>query len=395
MREIRPLTEADVDAAVAIRSFAQWGKNDEEHKRRFAKNVPRTLGSFEDGALAAVATMLELETYVGGATAALGGLAGVTTAPTHRRRGHVAELLRAWFERLHEKGIGLSGDFPFDPSFYARYGYQTIINHGKLDLPVGRLPKGNHDAVAVGADRFEDLRAIHAAYARRFSLTLTRADEGRDYWQVITAPFWRDQPYDVFLMDGAYLVIGIDESEEGPGFPKVVVRDHAYSSPRGRASLLAFLADLAGQVEQVRIHLPWGDPLLAMWSAQYTSETASYQVRVVDVARALAPLRAGHESRFTARLRDDDCPWNDGTFAVELTRDGCSAQRVPGGAATTGARGWHVELGIAAFAAVLFGAVDPAAALATGLAQGDVQPLVELSRLLAGHPSYIPEADHY
>lgn len=395
MREVRQLTEADVDAAVAIRTFAQWGKNDAAHKRRFTDNVPKTLGSFQDGELAAVATMLELETYIGGTTATIGGLAGVTTAPNQRRRGHVAGLLRAWFRRLHDKGIGLSGDFPFDPPFYARYGYQTIINYGKFDMPIERLPSGSHDAVEIGPARFDEVKAIHAAYARRFSLALTRADTTREYWQVVTAPFWRDEPYNVYLMDGAYVVIAIDDSEEGPNFPKVFVRDYAYSSPRGRASLLAFLADLAGQVVRVRIHLAHGDPLLAMWSSSYTTETHSYQVRVVDLAVALAPLRSERETSFTLRLRDRDCPWNDGLFAVELTREGSVVTRLPGDPGVVEPRGPHVAMGIAEFAALLFGATEPASALATGLAEGDSQPLVDLSRLLAGHPSYIAEADHY
>lgn len=394
MREVRPLAEADIDAAVAMRSFAQWGKNDEAHKRRFAVNVPRTLGSYAGGELAAVASMLEFETYVGGVTTTIGGLAGVATAPQHRRRGHVAALLRAWFERLHERDIGLSGDFPFDPTFYARYGYQTISNYGTFDMPIERLPSGSHDAAAIGPDRFDEVRAIHAAYASRFSLPLTRKDTTRDYWQVITAPFWRDQPYDVFLLDGAYVVIGIDESEAGPTFPKVIVRDYGYSSPQGRSSLLAFLADLAGQVVRVRIHLAHGDPLLAMWNATYVTETHCYQVRIVDLERALAALRAERESSFTLQLSDPDCPWNDGVFAVELSPGGCVARRLPG-AAPGASRGPHVAMGVAACAAVLFGATDPGSALATGLAEGDLQPLVDLSRLLAAHPSYIPEADHY
>ncbi|HET8986348.1 MAG TPA: sterol carrier protein domain-containing protein, partial [Trueperaceae bacterium] len=88
--------------------------------------------------------------------------------------------------------------------------------------------------------------------------------------------------------------------------------------------------------------------------------------------------------------RDDDCPWNHGLFEVELTRSGCLARRT----SVEGTRA-RVAMGIGALAALLFGATDPATALATGLAEGDLQPLVDLSRLLAGHPSYIPESDHY
>jgi predicted acetyltransferase len=320
----------------------------------------------------------------------IGGLAGVTTAPSQRRRGHVAGLLRAWFQRLHERGIGLSGDYPFDPAFYARYGYQVIENSGRLELPIERLPTGTHDAVQIGPARYGELKQIHAAYASRFSLALTRANSNRDQWQYVIAPSWREQPYDVFLMDGAYVVVGIDEGDDGPTFPKVFVRDYAYSSPAGRAAILAFLADLAGQVVRVKIHLAHGDPLLTLWSSRYGSETHSYQVRVVDVTAALAPLRSERESSFTLQLHDEDCPWNDGVFAVELTQAGAVVRR----SSATGTRA-RVAMGIGAFAALLFGATDPATSRATGLVEGDLGPLVDLSRLLAGHPSYIPEADHY
>ena len=392
-REVRQVAESDIDAAVAIRTFAQWGKNDEEHRQRFAKNVPRTLGSYQDGELAAVATMLELETYLAGTKVTLGGLAGVTTAPTHRRSGHVAGLLRAWFHRLHERGIGLSGEFPFDPSFYARYGYQTIANDGGVDMPIERLPAGSHDAVAIGTGRIAEVKAIHAAYAQRFSLTPTRTDTARDHWQNVTAPAWRPAPFDVFLMDGAYAVIGIDDSQEGPDHPKVVVRDHAYTTPRGRAALLAFLADLAGQVERVKVRLAPGDPLLALWSNSYVTEPHCYQVRVVDVVTALAPFRSERETSFTLLLSDRDCPWNDGAFAVELTRSACEVTRLPG--AGSGSNGPRVAMEVATLAALLFGVMDPGAALATGKAEGDAQPLVDLSRLLALHPAFITGADHF
>lgn len=395
MREIRPLTDADIDAAVTIRSFAQWGDDDDAHRRRFAMYVHRCLGSFQDGGLAAVAVMHELDVHLAGATTTLGGLAGVATSPTQRRRGHVAGLLRAWFERLHDRGVGLSGEFPFDPSFYARYGYQTLLNGRVLDLPVERVPSGSHDAVALAEDRWHELTPIHDAYARRFSLALARTDDARDHWRTVLAPFWARTPYHVFLMEDAYLVFDIDDSRDGPDHPQVRVRDHAYASPRGRDAVLAFLADLAGQVRRVRIHVPPGDPLVAMWNSWYTAESVSYQVRVVDIERALQPLRAERERRFTLRLTDDDCPWNDGVFEVELTGDGCSVSRSTDTVRSAGPGGADVAIDVATLAAVMFGAIDPAAALATGLAEGDLATLTDLARLVGGRPCFVSEADHF
>lgn len=401
MRAVRPLDANDVDAAVAIRVFAQWGRDDDSHRQRVRDNLPRTLGSFEDGVLAAVAVMLDLDVNVAGAPAVIGGLAGVTTAPTQRRRGHVAALLRTWFQRLHERGIGLSAEFPFDPSFYARYGYQTLANGTALEVPTARLAawrrgadgaRVRYDAVELGPARWGDLVAIHDAYAGRFSLALRRSDASRDHWRSVLAPAWSSRRYHAFLMQDAYVVLTIDDPDDGPGHPKALVRDMAYATPAGRAAVLALLADLDGQVDSVRIHLPPGDPLLTMWRDRYPVESVSVQARVVDVVRALAPLRSDQEAGFTLHLRDSDCPWNDGSFAVELTPAGCSV--VPSSRSGPNAR-QAVSLDVNALAAVLFGAVDPAAALATGLADGDLAPLVQLGRLLAGHPTFVAEADHF
>lgn len=395
MREVRPLTAADIDAAVAIRSFAQWGRVDDDHKQRFARSVPRSLGSFQDGTLAAIATMHEFDVYVGGSKVTFGGLAGVATSPTHRRKGHVAGLLRAWYERLHDDGIGLSGEFPFDPSFYARYGYQTLVNGCVFDMPVERLPRGAHDAVEIGPDRWAELAPIHAAYARRFSLALARTDAMRDHWRTVLAPFWATTPFHAFLMEDAYLIFSVDDSQDAPTYPKVLVRDVAYASPAGRDAVFAFLADLAGRVARVRIHLPPGDPLLAMWSSWYATESISYQVRVVDVERALAPLRGEHERSFSLLLRDGECPWNDGVFDVQLTADGCSAKRSPSAARAVGPGAADVALDVNTLAALLFGAVDPAAAVATGLAEGDGGAIIDLARLVSGCPTYVSTADHF
>ena len=395
MREVRPLGDGDVAAAVAIRAFAQWGRDDDAHRERYARYVPRTIGSFADGTLAAIATVHELDAYVAGVKTTVGGLAGVATAPAHRRRGHVAGLLRAWFERLHADGIGLSAEFPFDPSFYARYGYQTLLNGRVLDIPIERLPAGQHDAVEVDHDGLAALHAVHETYARRFSLALARTDGSRDHWRNVAAPYWATTPFHVFRLEDAYVIIGIDDSKDDADHPKVRVRDMAYASPEGRDGVLAFLAGLAGQATRVRIHLPPGDPLVAMWNTWYTTESISYQVRVVDVERALAPLRAERERRFSLLIRDGDCRWNDGVFDVELTRDGCSAKRVSGSARGVGPGAADVALDVNALAALLFGASDPASALATGSAEGDREALTDLSRLLGGRPAFVSEADHF
>lgn len=150
-RSVRLIADADFDAAMAMRSFAFGHPLSDEHREFLRSNAAHILGSFEDGELKSVATMWPFTAYVGGARKPLGGLASVATEPTARRRGHVADLLRAWFTRLCESGCGLSADSPFDPRFYARYGYQSVPHGYLLRPPMDALGP----AEAVDAQRLD------------------------------------------------------------------------------------------------------------------------------------------------------------------------------------------------------------------------------------------------
>src|SRR5690606_6006025 len=104
----------EVEAAMGIRSFAFGHPVNDDHREFVLRYRDQILGSFEDGRLQSVATMWPFTAYVGGVVKPLGGLASAATAPTARRRGHMASLLAGWFESLHQRGVGLCADSPFD-----------------------------------------------------------------------------------------------------------------------------------------------------------------------------------------------------------------------------------------------------------------------------------------
>src|SRR5690606_41430847 len=162
-RAVRLIEEHDSDAAMAIRGFAYGHPRNDEHRSFLERNAPHILGSFQDGELVSVATMWPFTAYVGGARKPLGGLASVATEPTARRRGHVADLLRAWFTRLCESGCGLSADSPFDPRFYARYGYQSVPHGYLLRPPMDALSP----AEAVDAQRRDPRAYAYSSPAGR------------------------------------------------------------------------------------------------------------------------------------------------------------------------------------------------------------------------------------
>jgi hypothetical protein len=78
---------------------------------------------------------------VRGSLLGMGGVWGVTTHPTARRRGICRQLLARLFASLRESGEVLSGLYPFRESFYERMGYITFPQLRKAEFsPLALAP---------------------------------------------------------------------------------------------------------------------------------------------------------------------------------------------------------------------------------------------------------------
>ncbi len=384
---VRPLVEDDLEDLLDGLSIAFGeppggpGERVEAHVRG---ELPFTLGSFEDGRLASSAAMLPFEMFVGGARQRVGGLAGVQTAPWARRRGHVAGLLQAWFERLRDGGVGWCTEDPFDPGFYARYGFQSLPNGRVVEVPPSWFGGGRPpDAERLTGGDLAELAGIHRAFARRYSFALTRDDAARDGWGRVGRAWWMRGDRHAYLLEDAYLVF----ERFGEGTRELRVTDLAWATPEGRERLGRFLRSFEGQVERVRLHLPPGDRLLLDASARHAARTKLLQVRVVDVAAALAPLAAPRTSRWRLALEDDQCPWNRGVFDVRLGPEGCSAERGDGPA--------DARLHVRDLAALIAGGAVPAVLLADGRAEGEPEALHALAELMRDQPTFQAEIDDF
>jgi predicted N-acetyltransferase YhbS len=83
----------------------------------------QTLCAFDDGVLAAKMLTLPLGIYWNGAVVDCGGITAVSTLPSHRRRGHVRELLRRSFITMRESGQSLALLWASMAAIYQRFGF--------------------------------------------------------------------------------------------------------------------------------------------------------------------------------------------------------------------------------------------------------------------------------
>lgn len=394
MRELRRLTEDDLIAAQAVRSAAFGQPADREAAyARMRPLLPHTIGAFENGRLVSVATVAPFEVHLGGTPRPFGALAGVATAPEARRRGHVAALMNAWFNDLHDAGVGFAGEYPFDHAYYARFGFQTVPHGRRLEVPIARFKQqleiaglGRLRADAEQVDHFDPrVAAVHEAFAPTFDLTLKRKREPpRDTWATAMTPTWDPNDRYTYLLEGGYVSLKLGSGDT------LEVRDFGYLNPEARWGIVAFIAALEGNFDKARLFLPPGDPLVNEWQAHFGVRTNVYQLRIVDLARALEPFVPEAAGELRLALRDPDCRWNDGIFDIAFSQHGCLVKRAPAGSVTA-----DVSLGQRALLTLLWGAVPVRTLVATGMAEGDPKALAALAGLRGGRTAFYPEADGY
>ena len=107
--ELRNLTFDDFDASVDLSQYAfQYSVTAEQREERRSRFKPEQVwGIFDHDKLEAQLTVIPLQLYIQGRVFEMGGIAGVSSWPEHRRRGNVA-LLDPACAPSDERRVGVS-----------------------------------------------------------------------------------------------------------------------------------------------------------------------------------------------------------------------------------------------------------------------------------------------
>jgi hypothetical protein len=265
-------------------------------------------------------------------------------------------------------------------------GWQSLMNGLFVSLPLERLPKPRHvEARRLEAEAAaERLEPLHRLWAAHYNGPLARGPKAaRPFGEVVQRP-WETRPRPVYELDGAYCVIELARKD---GETELTVVDYAFAGPEGRKNLLAFLSLFSGQAGVVHLHLPSDDPLAADGQPFMRPNHHNVQARVVDVKHALAALSPTTGARFSLRVHDDFCAWNNTTTLLEFSRGHLDLK--------PWAQSPDVDIDVRGQAALLMGGLTAGAALRSGLASGEPEPLRALAALSGGRPVFMPRADYF
>jgi predicted acetyltransferase len=391
---IRPMTEDDLEQLFRIRQIAFFDNTDTTDPsiiEHHLKMLPYRYGCFIDGELASTATWWPYRVMFYGERRRAAGLASVSTALAHRRKGCVAALLSDGLVRARDEKLAWSFEHPFDPRYYARFGWETVRNGNLFRVPTEHLFTriSSHTTMRQVDPDDENNRArfaeIHAAFAKPYNFMMTRDDGLRDTWEMFFhGAIWQENHrVNVFLGEHAYAIL---QMQRGPEGQVVDVIDYAYDAPAGRQELFNLLGQFHGQSQFIDILLPSDDPLTMDWCTFAAKHPNSLQARIVDVIEALQMTRPEQAVSFTLDVEDTFCDWNNGVFEVDASPTGTAAR------ATT--KRADIELGVGTLARILSGSLDVRNAVRCGLLGGDESAIKALG-LLATHACHLPTADYF
>jgi predicted acetyltransferase len=318
--------------------------------------------AYEDDDPVACAASTAMTQNVRGALLGMGGVWGVATLPAARRKGYCRRLIGRLLDADHRSRRPLSVLYPFRESFYQRMGYVTLPQVPKARFKPSALAPllkldlaGEVDLMGIdaGYEVYRDyLRQIQPEIHGLALSDLGNkagAEKNRSWVALATVD---DRPVGLMLYE-----------LRGAGDHKVALRVSRfyYSTSQGRYLLLRWIARHIDQAQEVEMWLaPFEVPETWLADMGVTVETEGWAPmgRVADVAQLDdCGVRTG-PGRFSARITDSLCPWNEGAWRFETVDGGLHVATVQPDDAG-GARRVDCDLTIQALTTLVYGTHDP------------------------------------
>jgi len=294
-------------------------------------------------------------------------------------------LMTAQLHGLHDSGgEAVAILTASEAGLYGRFGYGQSINRHLFQVAHGaafHAGVGTDNVIEIRADRAPDIvKPLYAKVAATRHGYLARTDE---VWAMrfsdhellrdgASKKRWAVHPdgYAAYRVKSAW-------TERGPNF-SLQVDEICAATDRAFASLWRYLLDF-DLTRQVNYDKGWiDDPLLDLLHdprSVIVNTRDHIWLRIVDLDRAIGLRGYSAPARVVVDITDSFCPWNAGTWTLELGQTGGTAVRTTATA--------EVSLDIRDLAACFLGGTPLGRLVTAGLVSGDPAPLLELGAALS------------
>lgn len=254
----------------------------------------------------------------------LAGVTAVASPPESRRQGLVSTMFDGLLEELRDDGVHFSVLYPFEFSFYRRFGWALANHYERTTVPPDELSSVAADPAGrfrrLAPDDWAEMADVLAAAADH-PLAVERTE---GWWRHRTFRGWETDPYvygwerDGTLRGYVVYTVQSDGDETTLAASELVAADR-----EALTQLYRFLRDHDSQVDSVRLSTPVGSDLLETLEDPRAAEVTrrpGAMVRLVDVGAALESLSypADANAGVVLDVTDDRCGWNDRTLALTV-----------------------------------------------------------------------------
>ncbi len=388
---VRPLTAADWPATKAVDAAAFGYQPDDDFLDNVALptyDLARFTGVFDpnlDQLLVGIGAIQSRElTFPGRGPAAVAAVTWVGVRPDQQRRGILRQVMTAQLHGLHDASAEPVAILTATESgIYGRFGYGLATNRVRLELPA---PTALRPGIVTEPVLETELTAalslmkqLHSRVRPGFTGYLDRSEE---VWKALFTehPFVQKGrgPRRIALHPDGFIVFRLtqDWTDRGPN-NSLTISEICAATPVARASLWRHVLAYP-LVRKVIFPQAWIDeplPDMLVNPRAVSSDIADHVwVRLVDLGRALQLRTYRAPATVVVRVSDEFCPWNDGTWQLELSTDG--------GTATVSAALPQVRLGIADLGAAFLGGTRIARLAAAGRVDGEPAAIADLDAAL-------------
>ena len=357
---VRTISDHEFDSAIraSVLGFGDHASNELLRVARSDADVDRTFGAFDGRDVVGTTVTRTSAMTIPGGTAKLGFVDDVAVLPTHRRRGILTQMMRAQLDQMRESGESLSALSASESLIYERFGFgiATWYHRWKIDRRHTAMkipPNGGGHVRFISADTAREVWPKLHVIVRDTRVGMVHYSE--NYWRAALwdAEFQRDGATEFFHV--AYIrgdrIVGLCTYRRRER--TILVFFLLGEDAEIEAELWRYCFGIDLTLEIQTWPRPTDDPLPWRLEDPRRLERSLIDhmwLRLVDVKEALVSRSYAEAGGLALRVHDEFCPWNDGTYLLEVSQGGAEctrSQREP-----------QAELGVSDLGAAYLGGVS-------------------------------------
>lgn len=363
------LIELEKLSTTLFRSKNEKLKDEEAYKKILLAEAQKSsfdffrLGAFCDDKLCAAIINNDYIVNFDGNECKMSGIGGVVSDFNSPVKGLMKKINMVAFEKMRKNKQFISHLYPFEESYYRKYGYEVSAEISEWNIPVEKIENFKNGIVLAydGSDKMKfDIINLYEAFSKDKNLSVKNTQKNWEaFFEEVKAYVTDLKSFLHYDNDGncdAYMNYNIIYHEHKPQDLKV--NKLWYKNFKALGGLLSYFITQRLYCDKIFISLPTTvdiSPFLNSTGGWGKRNVTRYTInsglsRIVDVEEILKIATFKNEGEICIKIYDDDyAPWNNDCFNVKYGKETTKVER--GGKP-------DIEMKISSFSAGILGRFD-------------------------------------